>query len=494
MAITNADYEPVKISGTGSLLEFSFPYAIYSTSDLIVSWIDKTTGAETVKALGTDYTVSIDVDTQYATVTFESASTPASTVWVFMKSDIPETQPTSFPVDDKLFEPNIEKMGDRQVRLLQQLKFIVDKCFRLADDVTGVSATLPDPSALQYLRWNAGATALENATPTVTETDYPGAFTYGAKADLPVAPTAGDIYVALDTEEFFVCWSSGTWTDVIAKGTAVTQVTHGFAVGDVLTHDGSTYTKAQADSLANAQGIGVVVSSADANNFVIQSGGYSDTQSGLTGGTLYYLSPSSAGAMTATRPTTAGQYIKPVFYAISATSGFVLDQQAIAIASPPKVVQTVYVVDNADRSIANTTAIPADNTTPQITEGNEYSALTRTITPTSATNLIHYRAMLQGSFPMGNGSGLVACVFKDADAGAVATGYIHGPTTNLGGSGGGGGGPLVIDFWAVAGATSEISYTIRVGGTGNSEFNNNKGSAYYNETMNSSVVIEEIAV
>jgi len=50
-------------------------------------------------------------------------------------------------------------------------------------------------------------------------------------------------------------------------------------------------------------------------NWDILSGG----SGGLTAGATYYLSPSTAGKITSTRPTTAGQFVKKVGIAISTT-------------------------------------------------------------------------------------------------------------------------------------------------------------------------------
>lgn len=48
------------------------------------------------------------------------------------------------------------------------------------------------------------------------------------------------------------------------------------------------------------------------------------TTGGLAAGTIYYLSPSTAGRFTATKPVTAGQTIVPVLFALSTTTARVL--------------------------------------------------------------------------------------------------------------------------------------------------------------------------
>lgn len=97
----------------------------------------------------------------------------------------------------------------------------------------------------------------------------------------------------------------------------ITQVAHGFAVGDVIRSSGvdGEYTKAQANSAKNAQVTGIVTAVVDADNFT-----YGSVVLGLTGayvpsitaGNSAWLSPTVAGAMTATKPTAVGQVRKPL--------------------------------------------------------------------------------------------------------------------------------------------------------------------------------------
>lgn len=112
---------------------------------------------------------------------------------------------------------------------------------------------------------------------------------------------------------------------------APTQVAHGYAVGDWLRHNGTSYVKAQADSATNSRAVGVVVEVVDADNFVLQAGGYVEVLSGLSAGSQYYLSPSSAGAITTTEPTAEDQISKPVLFATTTTSGWILNHRGLFV-------------------------------------------------------------------------------------------------------------------------------------------------------------------
>ena len=106
-------------------------------------------------------------------------------------------------------------------------------------------------------------------------------------------------------------------------GKLITQAGHGFAVGNVIYYTGSAYAKAQADTAAKAEAIGVV-DSVNGDDFVVVQAGLITTISGLSAGTVYYLDPSTAGAYTSTEPSTAGQVSKPVLIAVSSTAAWVV--------------------------------------------------------------------------------------------------------------------------------------------------------------------------
>ena len=133
-----------------------------------------------------------------------------------------------------------------------------------------------------------------------------------------------------------------------------------------------------------------------------------------------------------------------------------------------------------------TTALPVDDTIPQITEGDEY--MTLAITPTSATNklLIEVAAYLSNSNAL---TAVCAALFQDATANALAAGLSVNTTANYGN---------VISFshYMTAGTTSATTFRVRGGGaTGaTTTFNGSAGSRYYGGVMASSITITEIQV
>jgi hypothetical protein len=104
-------------------------------------------------------------------------------------------------------------------------------------------------------------------------------------------------------------------------GRTIRQVGHGFAVGEVLRISGvNTYTKAQADTAANAQAVGVVGVVVSADTFMLYGPGtVIPGLSSITAGTRYYLSAATAGAVTSTAPTIA----VPIYDGLTTTAGVV---------------------------------------------------------------------------------------------------------------------------------------------------------------------------
>jgi hypothetical protein len=126
----------------------------------------------------------------------------------------------------------------------------------------------------------------------------------------------------------------------------VNQTTHGFSAGDVVRSSGSSdaYAKAKADSASNAEVAGIVDSVVDTNNFVLlTSGVFTSGVPAVAAGTVVFLDPSTAGAMTSTEPSTVGQVSKPVAVVLNnATRAIFLNYRGMLISQTSRQVQTLY--------------------------------------------------------------------------------------------------------------------------------------------------------
>lgn len=98
----------------------------------------------------------------------------------------------------------------------------------------------------------------------------------------------------------------------------VAQTSHGLSVGDCVRFNGTNYVEATADTIANAQAIGLVVEVVDANVFVMQQSGRAFGLSGLVAGSRYYLQ--DAGGL----GTSPGTVHVSVLVAASTTTGWLI--------------------------------------------------------------------------------------------------------------------------------------------------------------------------
>lgn len=93
----------------------------------------------------------------------------------------------------------------------------------------------------------------------------------------------------------------------------VSASTASLAVGDVMYLSGTTFTQAKADAANTAEVVGVISKIIDVSSYELTlAGAVSKAGWGLTPGGVYFLSPSTAGALTLTEPSTLGQVSVPV--------------------------------------------------------------------------------------------------------------------------------------------------------------------------------------
>lgn len=189
----------------------------------------------------------------------------------------------------------------------------------------------------QEIQVNLATTSAAGAMSASDKTKLDG-IEAGATADqiaseVPVTPTgnlsSSNVQAALQElqGDIDTLNSTPSYATVIS----LTQASHGFIVGDIIYNNAGTFTKAIATSAAAAEILGVVTTVTDANNFKLTVAGKVAGLSGLTSGTLYYLSTSSAGGVQTTAPTTTGQVDKPVYIAISTTEAIFKDLRGIVL-------------------------------------------------------------------------------------------------------------------------------------------------------------------
>jgi len=154
----------------------------------------------------------------------------------------------------------------------------------------------------------------------------------GTQAERPASPVEGMMRYNSETDSF-EGYASNTWSGIGGGGTVdrIAQVGHSFVLGDVLYLNGSTYVKASAAADNTAEVVGIVSRVIDADNFEMTLSGEVAGLSGLTPGAVYFLSATTAGALTTTEPSVVGQVSLPVGVASSATSLYVAPKRGVVV-------------------------------------------------------------------------------------------------------------------------------------------------------------------
>jgi hypothetical protein len=208
----------------------------------------------------------------------------------------------------------------------------------------------------------------------------------------------------------------------------------------------------------------------------------------LTLGSALGVAQGGTGASTLTANNVIlGNGTSTVQFVAPSTSGNILTSNGTTwtSATPSKVAQMKIVSSTATTS--GSTAIPADDTIPQSSEGME--AFTLDFTPLNASSTIIIYVCMFFSETTNAGNHAVCALFKDSGADALATslGQVHSV------SGINGGLPGVILYQESAGSTTLRTYKVRFGSdTGTIQMNRIAGVARYGGTVVSSMTVTEV--
>ena len=142
-----------------------------------------------------------------------------------------------------------------------------------------------------------------------------------ADNDIDEGYTAGSVWINVTTKAVFTCIDNTDGAAVWAEGSGagisrvITQATHGFTLGKMLTLNTNTFVLASVDTPPSQ--VFMVTEVIDPNTFKVTQFGYVEGLSGLSTG-LNYLSTS--GNLTTSEPKLAF----PIFYANTSSSGWLL--------------------------------------------------------------------------------------------------------------------------------------------------------------------------
>lgn len=226
----------VSYSGNGTTTTFAVPFYFLANTHLLVVLRAASSGAETVQALTTNYTVTGAGVASGGTVTMLVA--PAAGTTLVIARNATYTQEVDFLPNDRLPAESLELTADKSTMLSQQLEEITDRAVKFPlTDSTSLNSQLPSSAARanKYLKFDATG-AIEVATaPSPTPLPSPS----GAMANVKDYGALGDGSTD-DTAAFNAAIATGL-TVYVPPGTYKVNATINNRT--VIVGDGSTISK-----------------------------------------------------------------------------------------------------------------------------------------------------------------------------------------------------------------------------------------------------------
>lgn len=238
----------ISYTGSGTTGPFSFPYYFLADGDLTVIKTTIADGTEETLTLTTDYTVSGAGEAAGGSVTLVATLSSSYKLTIIRDPDI--LQPADYPANDRFPAATHEEALDRATMILQRLKDLIDRSFRLSDgDVSGISLILQNLGAGKLIAVNSAGTGIESIAAadvdlaTVTpfiQTLLDDADAATARATLVAAATGANTFTGLQQLDYSTDIASAATVDLgTATGNSVT-VTHSSGTTAITSFGGAT--------------------------------------------------------------------------------------------------------------------------------------------------------------------------------------------------------------------------------------------------------------
>lgn len=448
----------------------------FATSDLVVTLFDTTAGALVSPApvLGGgatyDYTVAGTVapdSGEYLTanVTFNTA--PLGNHRVTIQRAVPATQDVALQDNSKFPAAVITAALDRLTILVQQALAAAGQSLQFpASDPIGLSAMLPASAARANLFAAFDGLGQMIASP-------------GPSGGTPIAAPMVPVVQAASLAAALGLLGGATLAGNTFTASQIIQLTDpGAAEGPILTLDRNSASPAASDVLGGLRFDGRNDSAAEVTYGEIRSLILDPVHATEDAQLVFLLRV--AGALTTIA--TMGPGLQ-----LGAPTGGDRGVGSINSASHIYVngvrVDTIAQIQSVETGAVATgaTAIPNDDTIPQITEGTEF--MTITLAPTNASSTLLIEMVL--ALECGTAGSVIVALFQDATANALAAISQTLPT---------GGHNLSFSFRhkMVAGTTSATTFRVRAGAQATVTFNGAGAARLFGGVMASSITVTEV--
>lgn len=283
------NYEPVKIQGDNSTVEFSFDFPIIAEENLKVYSEDVDTGVQTL--ITTGITIEFDDSVPAGTVTFDEA--PTDEEYVVIGREISPTQTVDYKTSSGFQGSVIMRSFDKLTLMIQDVIEAATRAIKLPLG-SDANVILPTPNDKKAIVWDGISGKMKNSKNDVDDIDSivaaAQAAQAGAEAALAAAlvaknaaeaaaeitryPVGSVIALGVSTHPATL-FGYGTWTQIEGEtivgyksgdadfGTldaSVGSKTHTLTIAEIPSHthtipesgnSGSSYVRARSDASAN---------------------------------------------------------------------------------------------------------------------------------------------------------------------------------------------------------------------------------------------------
>jgi hypothetical protein len=201
----------------------------------------------------------------------------------------------------------------------------------IAEDFVLIDTAFAGSGAGTVTSFSVGALSPLFTTSVATPTTTP-ALTFSLSTQAANSVFAGPVSGGVAGPTFRTLVAADIPAGITNTSLAVHQVAHGFTVGQAVYFNGTIWVLAEANAIGTL-GLGLVIIVPGANDFTVCFEGFVTGLSGLTAGQYYFVSDATPGALTVTEPVATTSFSNPLLFAISATTGTVLDHRPSSIGS-----------------------------------------------------------------------------------------------------------------------------------------------------------------
>ena len=224
---------------------FDFTFGIGETSEIQVIKTIIATGAETTLTETTDYTVSATNDDYSSGGTVTTVEACATGYSLTILRDVPLTQESDFTEGSPTLYESFEDGLDKLTRITQQQQEEINRAPKVAQSSSITDIALPNPTASNYIGWNAAATGLENKSgpviTTATQYEVDALVSYGGGTAYTQATIEAALTAIGTTNKVTLLLRPGTWViSSNADWSAYTNVTFKIVPGAVISHGAFT--------------------------------------------------------------------------------------------------------------------------------------------------------------------------------------------------------------------------------------------------------------